>query len=451
MTAHMERQIPRASLCTIGCRLNQAETALLTSRLRQDGYEIVPFGQETDLLVLNSCSVTDNAEKDCRYLVRRTLRHSPQAYVAVTGCYAQTGAEALGRVAGIDLIVGNQYKMNLPDFLPTWRELRKRAVPHLLHSRTIERSDFALPGVADYVSTRAHLKIQDGCNFMCSFCIIPFARGRERSRRSEDVLREARALVDRGHREVVLTGVNIGQYRHEGQRLLDVIRRLEELPSLERIRISSIEPTTIPDALLDHMATSRKLCSYLHIPLQSGDDSVLQRMNRRYRVKDYTAFIDKAMNRIPDLCLGTDIMVGFPGEDEQAFANTLGVTSDLPFAYMHVFSYSERPGTAALRMTNTIPSRVVRARSRKLSELSRAKRLAFYQRYIGRKVKVLFEEVRENRVFTGLTVNYIRTAVSSTENLASSLREVVITATTDGLALGHLEEGSSKSLPVVCQ
>ncbi|MEK6526005.1 MAG: tRNA (N(6)-L-threonylcarbamoyladenosine(37)-C(2))-methylthiotransferase MtaB [Nitrospirota bacterium] len=434
----MRQAQPRASLYTIGCRLNQAETALLADRLKKDGYHLVEFGQPTDLLVLNTCSVTEHAETDCRYLVRRTLRDSPHAFVAVTGCYAQTGAEALRQVSGIDLIVGAQYKMNLPDYLPAPPALHKQPAPQLLHTRKIDREDFVLAGAGDYQSTRANLKVQDGCNFMCSFCIIPFARGHERSRRPEDVLREAGELAARGHRELVLTGVNIGQYACGGRSLLDLIKELERMEGVERLRISSIEPTTIPDALLDHMADSQKLCRYLHVPLQSGDDGILRAMNRRYTVRDYTAFIEKAIRRIPDLGLGTDIMVGFPGEGEQEFANTLALAAELPFSYFHVFSFSKRPGTAAARMTTTVRPATVKTRSRTLSELSRAKRLAFYQKQIGRTVKVLFESRNPDGLWTGLTGNYIRVGVAASSDISNTVQDVVVTGVMDGLAVGQL-------------
>ncbi len=440
---------PRASLHTIGCRLNQAETALLTARLKQDGYRMVEFGQPTDLLVLNTCAVTESAEKDCRHLIRRTLRHSPRAFVAVTGCYAQTGAEALGRVPGIDLIVGGQYKMNLPDFLPKPTVLHKRSAPHVLHTRTIDRNDFVLPGVAEYDSCRANVKIQDGCNFMCSFCIIPFARGHERSRRVDDVLREAEGLAAKGHRELVLTGVNLGRYDYEGHTLLDLIQKLERIPAVERLRISSIEPTTIPDGLVDHMATSSKLCHYLHIPLQSGDDSILDAMHRQYRVRDYVALIEKAVGRIPDLGLGTDLMVGFPGESDHEFANTLALASELPFSYFHVFRYSTRPGTPAARRKDVVSPGTLSARHRTLSALSRAKRLSFYQRFTGRTVQVLFENVTRHGLRTGLTGNYIRTGVATSEALTNVLRDVVITGAMDGLAVGHLEAGTVGRFPMV--
>jgi len=427
----------RASLHTLGCRLNQAETAVLAGRLKQQGYDLVEYGTPTDLLVLNTCSVTDHAEKDCRYEIRRTLKHSPQAFVAVTGCYAQTGADVLRDIPGIDLIVGTQYKMNLPAYLPSPHSLQKRASPELLHTRTIDRDDFTVEGTGDYDSTRANLKIQDGCSFMCSFCIIPFARGHERSRHFEDILREAGALAAKGHRELVLTGVNIGQYSHQGRSLLDLIRRLESL-EVDRIRISSIEPTTVHDDLLEYMATSRKLCRYLHVPLQSGDDGVLERMHRRYTVKDYAALIERAVKHVPDVGLGTDLMVGFPGEEDGAFAKTESIARDLPFSYFHVFSYSTRPGTAAARLGNPIAMAVVKARSRTLAALSRAKRLAFYQRYTGRSLEVLFEGTDEAGRWTGLTENYLRVAVASREALRNRMRTAVVTGTMDGLAVGHL-------------
>ena len=428
----------RASLHTIGCRLNQAETALLADRLRKDGYHLVEFGQPTDLLVLNTCSVTEHAETDCRYLVRRTLRHSPHAFVAVTGCYAQTGAEALRHVPGIDLIVGAQYKMSLPDYLPAPPALRKQPAPQVLHTRKIDREDFVLGGAGDYQSTRANLKVQDGCDFMCSFCIIPFARGHERSRRPEDVLREAEELAARGHRELVLTGVNVGRYASGGLSLLDLIRRLERVAGVERIRISSIEPTTIPDALLDHMADSEKLCRYLHVPLQSGDDEILRAMHRRYTVRDYAAFIEKAVHLIPNLGLGTDLMVGFPGEGERQFANTLSLAGELPFGYFHVFSFSRRPGTAAARMGDPVHPATVKARSRTLAELSRAKRLAFYQGEIGRTVKVLFESRDHDGLWTGVTGNYVRVGLAASSDLSDRLHDVLVTGAMDGLAVGQL-------------
>ena len=411
---------------------------MLADSLTRQGYRVVEFGMETDLLVLNTCSVTEHAEKDCRYAIRKTLRHSPHAFVAVTGCYAQTGAAQLQTVPGIDLIVGTQYKMHLPDYLPAPDKLRKQAEPELRHSRTIDREDFVLPGTAYSDSTRALLKIQDGCDFMCSFCLIPFARGRERSRVAADVLREARELAGHGYKELVLTGVNIGRYAHNGMELVDLIRDIEAIPEVVRIRISSIEPTTVPTELLRHMAVSTKLCRYLHMPLQSGDDHILDAMNRRYSVRDYEALVDQAFGLMPDLGLGTDLMVGFPGENEQAFANSLRTAERLPFSYCHVFSYSSRPGTAAARLEDQISPATIRQRSKTLAELSRRKALAFYQRHIGRTESVLFEQGERDGCRTGTTGNFTRVAVPAEAAEAGSIHNVTITGVMDGLANGHL-------------
>jgi len=283
-------QRPRATLHTIGCRLNQAETAWLTSRLQTDGYEVVEFGRPTDLLVLNTCSVTENAEKDCRYLVRRTLRTSPNAFVVLTGCYAQTGADSLARLPGVDLIVGTQYKMKLPDLLPAPAHLKKHPSPQVMHSRSIDREEFSLEGVSHYGTARANLKIQDGCDFKCSFCLIPTARGRARSRNFEDLIREAEALAENGHKEIVLTGVNLGQYHHQGLTLLDVIRRLETVPLLERIRISSIEPTTIPKDLLDFMGRSEKVCRLAHIGLSLHALHMIDKNSSAFSWINWTAY-----------------------------------------------------------------------------------------------------------------------------------------------------------------
>jgi threonylcarbamoyladenosine tRNA methylthiotransferase MtaB len=439
----MSTSIPRASLHTLGCRLSQSETAMLADTLTRQGYRLVEFGKETDLLVLNTCSVTEHAEKDCRYAIRKTLRHSPNAFVAVTGCYAQTGAAQLQTVPGIDLIVGTQYKMNLPEYLPAPDQLRKQPEPELRHSRTIDREDFVLPGTAYSDSTRALLKIQDGCDFMCSFCLIPFARGRERSRVAEDVLREARELAGHGYKELVLTGVNIGRYSFNGLELVDLIREIEAIPEVVRLRISSIEPTTVSPALLRHMAVSTKLCRYLHIPLQSGDDRILQAMNRRYTVRDYEDLIGQAVSLMPDLGLGTDLMVGFPGENEQAFANTQQTVDRLPFSYCHVFSYSSRPGTAAMRLEDHVSASVIRQRSKTLAELSRTKALAFYQRHIGRTESVLFEQSEREGFRTGTTGDFTRVAVPADTVAAGSIHPVTVTGVTDGLAYGRLAAPSA--------
>ena len=263
----------RASLHTLGCRLNQAETATISATFAARGYAIVEYGAETDVCVINTCSVTEGVEAKCRQAVRAVLRHSPDAYVVVTGCYAQVGVEVLRRMTGVDLIVGTEHKMQVAELVDV---PQKSSQPRVVHSQKISRGDFIVEGVGLYTGhTRANLKIQDGCNFACAFCIIPFTRGGARSRKLDDIVREAHGLVAHGHRELVLTGVNIGTYTSEGHDLLRVIQALERIDGLERLRISSIEPTTVSEAVVEWMATSSKLCPYLHVPVQSGDDQVL--------------------------------------------------------------------------------------------------------------------------------------------------------------------------------
>jgi len=441
----------RATFHTLGCRLNQAETTVLAARLRRDGYRVVEFGEPTDLLVVNTCSVTEDAERTCRYVIRKTLKHSPDAFVAVTGCYAQTGVQELRTMPGIDLIVGNQFKWDLPSFLPAPHALKKQPDPEVLHTRTIDREDFTLPEYGEPDSTRALLKIQDGCNVMCSFCLIPFARGHERSRLWDDVIREAEILVAGGYREVVLTGVNIGQYRQSGLDLVGLIARLEEIEGLERIRISSIEPTTITQAIIDRMASSSKLCPYLHIPLQSGDDRILSSMNRPYNVDEFVHLIHRAVTAIPHLGLGTDVMVGYPGETEEAFEHTLDIARELPFSYLHVFTYSPRPGTAALKLPNQVPIAVARERAKILAELSRLKRLAFAERYIGSTVSVLFESGNTDGFRSGMTANFLKVSVPSNSDLTNHLKEVRIIGASDRWAMGQLtaENQPMRRVPVL--
>jgi threonylcarbamoyladenosine tRNA methylthiotransferase MtaB len=424
----------RASFHTLGCRLNQAETATISATFAAHGYSIVDAGAETDVHVINTCSVTEGAEAKCRQAIRAVLRRSPHAYVVVTGCYAQVGVEALRRIDGLDLIVGTEDKMRLVELIEAPQKLGQ---PRVVHSRKISRDDFTIGVIGDYSNqTRANVKIQDGCNFACAFCIIPFTRGGARSRRLDDIVREAHGLVERGHREIVLTGVNIGTYAQGGRDLLQVIQALEDVAGLARIRISSIEPSTIPPALVDWMATSRKLCPYLHVPLQSGDDGVLERMKRRYTSAEFAAFVEHVVARVPAVCLGTDVMVGFPGEDEAAFRRTRTLLADLPLAYLHVFPYSERPHTYAQRYPEQVPPAVVQERSHILRQLSARKKAAFYRRFVGHTLRVLCERRDDSGLYTGFSDNYIKVGVATDGELANQLHAVHITGVEPGLALG---------------
>lgn len=431
---------PRAAVQTLGCRLNHAESATIAEGLRRRGYEIVGEGEPTDLIVVNTCSVTQGAEAKCRQAVRGAISNSPDAFVVMTGCYAEIGADALARIPGVDMIVGNAEKIEIPALLP--ESPRKEGKPVIRRGR-ISRDDFVIELRATYdQTTRPNVKIQDGCDFFCSFCIIPFTRGRERSRLFSDLLSEAEGLAAGGHPEIVLSGVNLGRYRSQGAGIVELIDALEKIEGIHRIRLSSIEPTTVPPALIDRLATGGKLCPYLHLPLQSGSNPILSSMGRRYSIDGYSESVYDALRRIPDLCLGTDLIVGFPGEGEREFAETLAVAEQIPFAYFHVFPYSPRKGTRADRMPPgpPVPSKKIRERMRILSALSAAKRKAFYERFIGREVEVLFETKIENGYLTGFTPNYLKVGVPTSVARPNEIGRVLIERITPAplLAIGGL-------------
>ncbi len=411
----------RASLQTLGCRLNQAESKLLTDRLEADGYQMVPFGEEADLGIIHTCTVTREADTKCRKIIRQFVRRNPGAFTAVIGCYAQMGTAAIAEIDGVDLIVGNQEKLNLLDHVHWGKNER----PVILRDR-IDRSDFSIHSVGDLpFPYRANLKVQDGCDFVCAFCIIPFARGRARSRGWENTLEEARRLATRGVRELILTGVNIGTYASEGRDIMKLVDALSEIGGISRIRISSIEPTTVPFALFERMADpGHALLPYLHLPLQAGSDRILEAMRRRYSLSDYAVFVERAIAQVPDLCLGTDIMVGFPGETREDFESTCRFFMEQPFHYAHVFPYSEREGTLAVRKMENgeWPPVAIEERNRRCAQL---RRLSSKKRYdqmetaCGTIREVLFEDPRDGR-WPGYTDNYLRVLADAPEG--TSLR-----------------------------
>jgi len=425
----------RAALHTLGCRLNQSETTLLEERLRAEGYEIVPFEDATaDLGIVNTCTVTREADAKSRKAIRGFIRRNPGAYVAVIGCYSQMGHRALAEIEGVDLIVGNQEKLNVLDYV----RAGKNEQPLVVRDQFV-RDDFVIESSGDQpFSRRANLKIQDGCDFMCSFCVIPFARGRARSREFGNLLDEARHLVARGAKELVLTGVNIGTYAHEGRTMLDVIDALNDIDGLLRIRISSIEPTTIPVELFDRMNDpAHALTPYLHIPMQSGSDHVLGLMRRKYSRAELRDFVTLAAARVPDICIGTDILVGTPGESESDFADTCSLLADGPFDYAHVFKYSERDGTAAVRMDGKVSEDEKNRRSAVIRALSGRKLAAFHAKYEDKAVEVLFE-MQENGLWSGYTGNYLRVAAGSDDILENELREVIVGRSCGDFVMGEL-------------
>lgn len=427
--------LPRASLHTLGCRLNQAETAIIAGTLVRRGYEIVEFGEPADLTVINTCTVTEQADSKCRQAVRHALRMNPRTYVAVVGCYTQISVKAISGIEGVDLIIGNEHKLQVASYL---NGLTKQSSPLVVHSPKLPRQEFTIESTGLYsFNTRANLKIQDGCNYYCSFCIIPTVRGRARSRTYQDVIKEARELAESGHKELVLTGVNIGTYKCDGKRLLELIKELEKIDALARIRISSIEPTTIGAELVQYMASSEKLVPYLHIPLQSGDDKILKAMKRRHTIAAFAKFVEWSAKMIPDIGIGADVMVGFPGEGDQEFYHTKEALTDLPIAYFHVFTYSDRPGTISYGLAPKVVYQAKKARTRQLIELSVRKKRAFQQTQIGKCMPVLFE-TEATGYWRGYTGNYLRVEVKSDRALHNQIVPVELLEVKDDHLSGTL-------------
>ena len=410
----------RASVHTLGCRLNQSESQLIKDSLVGAGYDLVPFGESADLGIINTCTVTSEADSKCRQAIRKFIRRNPHAFTAVVGCYSQMAAMVIAEIQGVDLIVGNQEKLNVHNYVGSG----KTRHPVILVDR-MKREDFSISGngVGSF-EKRANLKIQDGCDFMCGFCIIPHARGRARSRRLENLMEEVRSLAQRGVRELILTGVNLGTYDQDGRNIVSVVDALDERPEIRRIRISSIEPTTIPFDLLERMADpAHALLPYLHIPLQSGSDRVLKRMRRRYSVAEFVSFIRHADSLVKDLCIGTDLLVGSPGEEEDDFLRTCRVFSENPFAYCHVFPYSRRDKTLAAKQEGHVPDKVKAKRSAICRRLGAARKYDYKERYLGQVREVLFEDQRDG-YFPGYTENYIRVVSRSQTHLTNRLVRV---------------------------
>ncbi|NLB60197.1 MAG: MiaB/RimO family radical SAM methylthiotransferase, partial [Lentisphaerae bacterium] len=380
------------SFKTIGCRLNQAETAQLRASCLAAGLRLQPFGAASDISVIHGCMVTARAEEDSLRLVRSIKRRQPHTFVVLAGCAAQLGDATRLRASGVDLLAGQKEKFHLPALLAqegfSCRPTAGAVRPH-------------------FSTQRALVKIQDGCNFHCTYCIVPAARGAPRSRPTSAIISEIRQLAGDGFREFVLTGVNLGCYEDEGRNLRQLLELLESQTPAERLRLSSIELTTVERGVLDHMAASHKLCRFLHIPLQSGSDNILAAMDRRYTAAQYRALVAEATRKIEGLGLGSDIMVGFPGESAADFAASERLLSELPISNLHVFSYSPRPGTPAARSRAQVPEPEKKRRAARLIALGRRQRQAFAQRWIGRETSVLIESVDAAGVGRGWSSEYL--------------------------------------------
>lgn len=419
----------RVALATLGCKVNQYESAALEQLFRERGYTVVDFDSVADVYVINTCTVTHLGDRKSRQLIRRAGRVNPDALVVVTGCYAQTAPDEVLEVDGVDLVVGSGNRASIVDLVENAAKGRKvKAVQDIARCRQFEE----LPGEMHQGRVRAYLKIQEGCENFCSYCIVPYARGPLRSRAPESVLDAVRALVDKGFKEIVLTGIHTGAYgRERGD--IDLVRLLEKIagvPGLARLRLSSVEPNDVTPELLDLLVSGPPFCQHLHIPLQSGDDTILKKMKRRYDTAFYRHLLEKVREKMPCASVTTDVMVGFPGEREEHFANTRDFIRDMRFSGLHVFKYSPRRGTPAARMPDQVKPGVKDARSKELIALGRELARAFAMQYLEKIVEVLLEPASpgvQGYNLEGLTGNYVRVLVNGDPAWPGKVASVKVT------------------------
>lgn len=422
----MEHSTPKtAAFHTLGCKLNFAETSTIARQLTGAGYEKVSFDEKASVYVINTCSVTENADRECKFHVKRAMKANPDGLVVILGCYAQLKPEEISAIEGVDLVLGAKEKFNILSYLD---DLQKTESHGLIHSCEIDEADFFIGSYSIGDRTRAFLKVQDGCDYKCTYCTIPLARGISRSDTIENVVKNAMEIASKGIKEIVLTGVNIGDYgkgefgnkKHE-HTFLDLISELDKVEGIERIRISSIEPNLLKDESIELVAKSKSFVPHFHIPLQSGSDDLLKLMKRRYLTKLYTDRIAKIREVMPDSCIGVDVIVGFPGETEEKFLETYNFLNELPISYLHVFTYSERENTEAAEMRGVVPIPERKQRSKMLRILSEKKKMAFYRTQIGKTLPVLWEHENKNGVMYGFTENYVRVQKPFDENSINTI------------------------------
>ena len=440
----------RVAFETLGCKLNFSESSALANGLLEAGYARVRMEDQPDVVVVNTCSVTDHADAKCRNIVRRAKTANPDSSVVVIGCYAQLKPEEIAGIEGVDLVLGAQEKFNLAQYIAQQEALKLEASTlgrAVVHRGEIREVTSFHPAVSAGDRTRSFLKVQDGCDYFCAFCTIPLARGRSRSADIATTLVEARKAADAGAREIVLTGVNIGDFgKAQGERFLDLCAALESDPRLEqveRFRISSIEPNLLTEDIIDFVAESQKFQPHFHVPLQSGSDAILAAMRRRYRTDLYKERMEYIVQRMPQAAIGIDVIVGFPGEGEAEFQETVSFLQDLPAAYFHVFTYSERAKTTALRIEDVVPVPVRKARNKVLRQMSLKKQWAHAARFQGQTRPVLLEsEVGDaSGCRLGYTPEYVRVSVSGTEGCApGSIVAVQLGDMSEGLVQAHVLE-----------
>ncbi|AVM54774.1 tRNA (N(6)-L-threonylcarbamoyladenosine(37)-C(2))-methylthiotransferase MtaB [Capnocytophaga sp. oral taxon 864] len=420
----------KVAFYTLGCKLNFSETSTIARSFEEEGYQRVDFDEPADIYVINTCSVTENADKQFKQIVRKALKTNPKAFLAAVGCYAQLKPEELASVDGVDLVLGAKEKFNITQYIDDLTKNNEGVV----HSCEISETDFYVGSYSIGDRTRAFLKVQDGCDYKCTYCTIPMARGISRSDTIENIIANAKKISDKGIKEIVLTGVNIGDYgkgefgnkKHE-HTFLELVQALDKVEGIERLRISSIEPNLIKDETIDFIAQSNSFVPHFHIPLQSGSNEILKKMKRRYLRELYVSRVAKIREVMPDACIGVDVIVGFPGETDEHFLETYYFLNDLDISYLHVFTYSERDNTEAVLMDGVVPDAVRAKRSKMLRGLSAKKRNAFYTSQLGKEKTVLFESDNKQGYIHGFTENYVKVKAPWDPALVNTLHKVKLT------------------------
>jgi len=420
--------LKKVAFYTLGCKLNYSETSTISRMFESKGYQKVDFDATPDIFIINTCSVTENADKKCKKIVKEAKKISPNSYVTIIGCYAQLKPQEISEIKGVDAVLGAAEKFRLIELLDGFaKEQETKVLASEIQDATVFNNAFSM-----HDRTRTFLKVQDGCNYGCAFCTIPLARGKSRSDSISNIISSALEIAETDVKEVVLTGVNIGDFGiQEGKRkekFIDLITALDEVEGIDRFRISSIEPNLLTNEAIEFVSKSNHFVPHFHIPLQSGSNDILRKMGRRYLRELYEDRVAKIKGLMPHCCIGVDIIVGFPGETDEHFLDTYNFLKELPISYLHVFTYSERANTRAVEMDNAVPMKVRNERSKMLRILSEKKKRQFYEENIGKTFTVLFEEDIENGMMHGFTENYIRVSAKYDPILINELKKVQLLA-----------------------
>ncbi len=414
----------RVAFYTLGCKLNFAETSTIGRQLNEIGFIKTDFSNKADLYIINTCSVTENANRECRRIIRKAKKKSPNSFVIVTGCYAQLKPKEISNIEGVNIVLGANEKFNIPKLI---NSLKENDSYEKIHGCEIENLNF-ISSFSLFDRTRSFLKVQDGCDYPCSYCTIPLARGKSRSDKIKNIVNNAKEIVNNGNKEIVLTGVNIGDFKDysTNKNFSDLILELDKINGIERYRISSIEPNLITNEIISLVKKSNKFMPHFHIPLQSGSDYILGKMRRRYQTKLYSDLIKKISKEIKNVCIGADVIVGFPGESEKEFIKTFNFIKSLPISYLHVFSYSERENTDAIKLKNKVSPEIKKERSKKLRILSKKLERKFYQKHLKQKRNVLFEQDNKEGMLYGFTDNYIKVKTKYNDKICKTTQKVYL-------------------------